>query len=80
MPKYHAIASPILERLTLLVLLLFLIVAPFPQAAQASFTTYSDRTSFEAAVINEVTDDFDSFPLGTNSAATMKSLSAASIG
>lgn len=49
--------------------------------AFSAVVTYANRTSFEAAILNDQTDTFNSSSYQvTNSAATMKSLSVASIG
>ena len=50
-------------------------------SAHAVLMTYTDRASFEAMIINEITDDFSSPSYSLiSTAADMKSLSAGSIG
>ena len=57
------------------------IAAMHSLAAHANPTLYTDRPSFESAIVNPVTDNFNSPAYSSiNSAATMKSLSIASIG
>jgi len=56
-------------------------IASFASTALATVTVYDDRAIFESSINNMIIDDFNSASYGfINSAATMKSLSAGSIG
>lgn len=62
-------------------LIVSFVAASFASSAFAAAIAYSDRTSFESTITNKVVDDFDSPSYGfINSNATMKALSAGSIG